>query len=123
MRGKKAKMLRANAAQMMTGSGSPRQKYRRLKAIYQTLALYRSQQPAATPEPRQRSFKDNARTVDVRTSDAWAVKPMAWIRRRLKVEHTTISNLTGGRVAHIKHAPRVLARHELNTLALGGSLV
>jgi len=45
MRGKKAKMLKRSTEQLMEGAGSERQKYRKLKDVYNIFALQRSQKP------------------------------------------------------------------------------
>lgn len=121
MRGTKAKLLRKSAGNMMSGSGTPRQKYRKLKAIYQTLATRRAQKPKSSPERVGQhviSPSFGRRSQEWLDSPAWILKPMKAISRRLR--HASILDISGGRVAHVTHVPRVLARHEINTLANGG---
>jgi hypothetical protein len=127
MRGKKAKMLRSAAATEAEQNGqSERRLYQQYKGYYTRLALQKSQQPQSAPKAKPKSPSSLGTTAvpnGISIAAPIVAHPIRLIRERLRDEHTTIGNLTGGRVTHIKQAGRLLAKHQLDAIALGGRLV
>lgn len=126
MRGKKVKMLRAAAIQEADEIGANERKiYKQFKSYYSKLATSKAQQPKPGKKPRNYSLTKlgtSASPYDAPSSMPYVIRPMKFIRARIKDEYTTIGNLTSGLVDYIKKAPRILTKTQLDTIALGGRL-